>query len=83
MSKYNRLYRSRDHRMIAGVAYGLGEYLGIDPTVMRLLFVFSIFIGGTGALVYFVMMLVVPEEPLEGEVEIVEPKPKPKPKAKK
>jgi phage shock protein C len=76
MSEYNRLYRSRDNRMIAGVAYGLGEFLGIDPTIMRLLFVFSIFIGGTGALAYFVMMLVVPEEPLEGEVEIIEPKEK-------
>ncbi len=76
MSKYNRLYRSRDHRMIAGVAYGLGEFLGIDPTIIRLLFVFSIFIGGTGALAYFVMMLVVPEEPLEGEVEVIEPKEK-------
>ena len=80
MSEYNRLYRSRDNRMIAGVAYGLGEFLGIDPTIIRLLFVFSVFIGGTGALVYFVMMLVVPEEPLEGEVKIVEPKPKAKTK---
>ena len=78
MSEYNRLYRSRDNRMIAGVAYGLGEFLGIDPTVIRLLFVFSIFIGGTGVLAYFVMMLVVPEEPLEGAVEVVEPAPKPK-----
>ncbi|MGD8455582.1 MAG: PspC domain-containing protein [Anaerolineales bacterium] len=78
MSEYNRLYRSRDNRMIAGVAYGLGEFLGIDPTVIRLLFVFSIFIGGTGVLAYFVMMLVVPEEPLDGEIEVVEATPKPK-----
>jgi phage shock protein C len=82
MSEYNRLYRSRDNRMIAGVAYGLGEFLGIDPTVIRLIFVFSIFLGGTGALVYFVMMLVVPEEPLSGEVEVIEPEPKPKAKTK-
>jgi phage shock protein C len=80
MSEYNRLYRSRDHRMIAGVAYGLGEFLGIDPTIIRLLFVFSIFLGGTGALVYFVMMLVVPEEPLEGAIEVTEPEAKEKKK---
>jgi phage shock protein C len=78
MSEYNRLYRSRDNRMIAGVAYGLGEFLGIDPTIIRLIFAFSILLGGTGALAYFVMMLVVPEEPLGGEVEVVEPAPKPK-----
>lgn len=78
MSEYNRLYRSRDNRMIGGVAYGLGEFLGIDPTIIRLIFVFSIFLGGTGALVYFVMMLVVPEEPLGGEIEVIEPEPKPK-----
>jgi phage shock protein C len=78
MSEYKRLYRSRDHRMIAGVAYGLGEFLGIDPTIIRLIFFFSIFLGGTGVLAYFIMMLVVPEEPLGGEVEVVEPAPKPK-----
>jgi phage shock protein C len=78
MSEYNRLYRSRDNRMIAGVAYGLGEFLGIDPTIIRLLFVFSVFLGGSGVLVYFVMMLVVPEEPLGGEIEAIEPEPKPK-----
>jgi phage shock protein C len=78
MSEYNRLYRSRDNRMIAGVAYGLGEFLGIDPTVIRLLFVFSVVFAGTGVLVYFVMMLVVPEEPIEGAIEPAKPKEKEK-----
>ena len=69
----NKLYRSRDDRMVSGVAAGLGKFLDIDPTIIRLLFVFSIFIGGSGILVYLVMMLVVPEEPLDGEiVEVVE-----------
>ncbi len=58
------LYRSRTNRMIAGVSAGLGEFLGLDPTIVRLIFVFStILLGGSGALVYFVMWLVVPEEP--------------------
>ena len=60
-----RLYRSREDRMIGGVCGGLGEYLGIDPTVVRLLFVIAAFIGGSAILVYLVMLLVVPEEPLE------------------
>lgn len=63
-----QLYRSRDDRMIGGVCAGLGEFFGIDPTIMRLFFVFgAIFFGFPGALVltYIVMLLVVPEEPLE------------------
>lgn len=59
-----RLYRSRDDRMIAGVSAGLGEFLQIDTTLVRLVFVLSLFLGGTGLLVYLVMWLVVPEEPL-------------------
>ncbi len=60
-----RLYRSRTDRMISGVCGGLGEYLNIDPTVVRLLFALSLLIGGTGLLVYVVMLIVVPEEPLD------------------
>ena len=58
-----RLYRSADDRMIGGVAAGLGEFLDIDSTIVRLIFAFSAFLGGTGLLVYLVMWLVVPEEP--------------------
>lgn len=69
MSNSNKqLYRSRDNRMIGGVCAGLGEFFGIDPTIVRLFFVFgAIFFGFPGALVliYLVMLLVVPEAPLE------------------
>ena len=57
-----RLYRSRDDRMIAGVCAGLSEYIDIDPTVVRLLFVLGLFAGGATFWAYIVMMLVVPEE---------------------
>ena len=61
-----RLYRKREGRMIGGVCAGIGEYLTIDPTVVRLLFVFAALAGvGGGALVYLVMLIVVPEEPEE------------------
>ena len=59
-----KLYRSEDDRMIAGVAGGLGEFLDIDSTIIRLIFAFSILLGGTGLLVYAVMWLVVPESPV-------------------
>jgi len=57
-----RLYRSRDERMIAGVCGGLAEYFGIDPTIVRLLFVVGLFAVGGTFWVYLIMMLVVPEE---------------------
>lgn len=66
MSSEKRLYRSRDNRMVGGVCGGLGEYFGIDPTVVRLIFVLGSFLGmGSLVLVYLILMLVVPEEPSE------------------
>jgi phage shock protein C len=61
--KAHRLYRSRSDRMFAGVCGGLGAFFGIDPTIMRLLFV-GLFLLGVPviAIVYFVMMLIVPNE---------------------
>jgi len=61
-----KLYRSRSDRMVGGVAGGLAEYLNIDATVVRLLFVFFALAGGPGLLVYLVMLIVVPEEPYAG-----------------
>ena len=56
-----RLYRSEDDRMIAGVCAGLAEYVDIDPTIVRLLFVLGLFAGGATFWAYLVMMMVVPE----------------------
>ena len=67
-----KLYRSRSDRMVAGVAGGLAEYLNIDATIVRLLFVFFALAGGPGLLVYIVMLLVVPEEPLGASETVVE-----------
>jgi phage shock protein C len=58
-----KLTRSKSNRMIAGVCAGLGEYLGIDPTVVRLLFVLAFFgLHGGLLLAYLIMALVVPEQ---------------------
>jgi phage shock protein PspC (stress-responsive transcriptional regulator) len=62
---YKRLYRSRSNRMLFGVCGGLGEYLNVDPTVIRLIFVLAFLPGGPGLLAYLVLALLVPEEPLE------------------
>ena len=74
MNEGKRLYRSRNDRMISGVAAGLGEYLGIDPTVVRLLFLLGLLAGGSTVPIYIVMMIVVPEEPLSPEDAVVEVK---------
>jgi phage shock protein C len=65
-AEYRKLYRSRSERMIAGVCGGLGEYFGIDPTLVRVLFVAATVLGfGAGPLIYLFMMIVVPSEPAE------------------
>ena len=57
-----RLYRSRKDRMIGGVCSGLAEYLSIDPTLVRLLFVLGLIAVGGTFWAYIIMMIVVPEE---------------------
>lgn len=67
-SGVKRLYRSRKDRMIGGVAAGLGEYLGIDVTVVRLIFLLGAIFGvGSFLIIYIVMLIIVPEEPLTSE----------------
>jgi phage shock protein C len=73
---YKRLYRSRSNQMISGLSAGLGNYIGMDPTVVRLLFAISaIFLFPVPIIVYIVMMLIVPIEPLPGErrVDVIDP----------
>ncbi len=58
-----KLTRSKSNRMIAGVCAGLGEYLGIDPTIVRLLFVLAFFgLHGGLLLAYLIMAIVVHEQ---------------------
>lgn len=60
-----KLYRSRSKRMVGGVCGGLGEFFAIDPTLVRLVFVFGVIFGfGSMLFVYLAMLLIVPEEPL-------------------
>jgi phage shock protein PspC (stress-responsive transcriptional regulator) len=61
-----RLYRSRRDRRIAGVAGGVAEYLDVDPTVIRVLWIISVFFGGFGLLLYIIMAFIVPLEPMAG-----------------
>jgi len=61
---YRRLTRSQTEKKVFGVCGGLGIYVGIDPTVIRLLFVIATFAtGGAALLVYLLMALLVPKDP--------------------
>jgi phage shock protein PspC (stress-responsive transcriptional regulator) len=59
------LRRSRRHRMVAGVCGGIAEWLGWDPTLVRVLYVIgSIFsVAFPGILVYIILWIIVPSAP--------------------
>lgn len=56
----NRLCRSRSDAKLGGVCGGLGQYLGIDPTWVRLIFVLVALMNGVGVIIYLVLWLVLP-----------------------
>jgi phage shock protein PspC (stress-responsive transcriptional regulator) len=62
-----RLLRSSKDRMFWGVAGGLGEYLRLDPTLVRLGFAVATFFGGLGLIAYLVMAVVVPQDDGTGQ----------------
>ena len=57
-----RLIRSTADRKIAGVCGGIGEYFGIDPTMVRIGWVVFCLLGGSGVLAYLLCALIIPEE---------------------
>lgn len=56
------LYRPRENRMIAGVAAGLARYLNLDISLVRLLWILAVFLGGSGVIIYIIAWIVIPEE---------------------
>lgn len=57
-----RLMRSRTDQVIGGVAGGLGNYLDIDPVLIRIAWVALVLFGGTGILLYIIAWIIMPEE---------------------
>ncbi len=64
MEKNKRLYRSAKSKVFGGVAGGIAEYFDIDPIIIRLLFVIIAFAGGGGAIVYLILWIALPLEPI-------------------
>jgi phage shock protein C len=55
-----RLYKSKKDKIIFGVCGGIAEYLGIDPSLIRLLWILAGCIFGSGVLAYLIFAVVVP-----------------------
>lgn len=60
-----KLHRSQTDKIIAGVCGGLAEYFEIDSTIIRLLFILVVALGGSGILVYLVLWVLLPKSPSE------------------
>ncbi|MFZ5980253.1 MAG: PspC domain-containing protein [Candidatus Zixiibacteriota bacterium] len=58
-----RLYRSRENKIVGGVCGGLGEYLGLDPTLVRIITVLLFILPGIGILTYIIAWIIIPMRP--------------------
>ena len=57
-----RLLRSNNDRMLAGVCGGIAEYFNLDPSLLRLAWIFLTLFFGTGFLVYLIAWIIIPEK---------------------
>ena len=69
ISKYKpmepkRLFRSRKERILGGVCGGLGNYLNVDPVLIRVVWAILFFAAGAGLLAYILAWIIIPEEVL-------------------
>jgi phage shock protein C len=58
-----KLYRSEKDSMIAGVCGGIAEYFDVDPTLIRLLTVIFVLLGGAGVVAYIIAWIIIPKNP--------------------
>ena len=57
-----RLYKIEEGKKLCGVCGGIAEYFDVDPTIIRLLWVFLVFCAGTGILAYFIAAIIMPKK---------------------
>ena len=55
-----KLYKSNTNKMICGVCGGLGEFFGINPTIIRLIWAILALLGGTGIVAYLIAAVIIP-----------------------
>ncbi|HNR66022.1 MAG TPA: PspC domain-containing protein [Atribacterota bacterium] len=64
-----KLYRSKKDSIIGGVCGGIAEYFEIDPTLIRLLAILVVFLGGVGVIAYIIAWIIIPLNPEELPVQ--------------
>ncbi len=79
----NKLYRSSKDCMIGGVCGGIAEYFDVDSTLIRLLAVLVVLLGGAGIIAYIIAWIIIPKNPEQESDEKFEKKEKIKEKIKK
>jgi phage shock protein C len=73
MDSSKKLRRSRDDRMIAGVASGVAEFFDLDTTIVRVVWAFTVIFGGFGVLLYLIMWVIVPEQGTDTPIAVANP----------
>ncbi len=58
-----KLYKSNNDRKLAGVCAGIAEYFNMDPTIIRLGWVFGTLLAGVGILAYIIAAIIIPNKP--------------------
>lgn len=61
MDEPRKITRS-NNGMIAGVCAGFGEYLDVDPTIVRIVYILLVFFAGIGVLLYLILWLIIPKK---------------------
>lgn len=69
MKNEKQFKRATSNKMIAGVCAGIGEYFDIDPTIVRIAFVFFTLFGGSGVVAYIILWILLPEVEESTQVE--------------
>ena len=60
-----KLYRSITDKKLAGVCGGLAQYLGMDVSIIRLIWILAVVFAGVGILAYIIAALVIPQQPVQ------------------
>jgi phage shock protein PspC (stress-responsive transcriptional regulator) len=59
--QYKKFFRSRKDKIVGGLAAGLGKYTSIDPVIIRILFILTMFMGGFGLILYLILWAITPQ----------------------
>ena len=58
-----RIYKNKKEGKLGGICSGIGDYLDMDPVIIRLIFIFSVFVWGSGILIYIILWAIIPTNP--------------------